>query len=134
MVQYKTTLHITTPDELRHIFHGSLFSMLRIQRRRTLTGSLRSSQCPHLNVPNRTADLDEADVGHLTLGALGLLDGNLGHALYPVLNFISNVGDNLDSFPKVVSSALAGNYLTVNLSGGNVVVLKRKRRGGGRGG
>ena len=71
-----------------------------------------------LDVTDGAADLDEANVGGLTR----IIDGNVSDALDPVLNLVGDVRDNLDGLAEVVSLALLGNDLAVNLTGGDVVV------------
>ena len=70
------------------------------------------------DVTDCAADLDKANVGCLSR----IVDGNMSHALDPVLNLVGNVRDDLDGLAEVVSLALLGDDLAVNLAGGNVVI------------
>lgn len=70
------------------------------------------------DVTDGAADLDKANVGCLSR----IVDGNMSDALDPVLDLIGNVRDDLDGLAEVVSLALLGDDLAVNLAGGDVVV------------
>ena len=70
------------------------------------------------DVTDGAADLDEANVGRLSR----IIDGNMSDALDPILNLVGNVRDDLNGLSEVVSLALLGDDLAVNLARGNVVI------------
>ena len=63
-----------------------------------------------LDIADGSANFDDGYVAVL---------GDLAHG---VLDFVGDVGDDLDSFPEVVSATLFGDDLLVDASGGEVVV------------
>lgn len=71
-----------------------------------------------LNVTDGTTQLDDADI---RLG-LGLVDGDLGYPLNPLLNGIGDVGHDLHGLTKIMANALAVDDVLVDLSGGDVVI------------
>lgn len=70
------------------------------------------------DVTDCAADLDKANVGCFSR----IVDGNMSHALDPVLNLVGNVRDDLNGLAEVVSLALLGDDLAINLARGDVVV------------
>jgi hypothetical protein len=75
-----------------------------------------------LNVSNGTTELNDADIG---LPA-GLVHGDLGNALNPVLDGVGDVGHDLDGLAKVATNTLALDHLLVDLAGlsSNVRLVK----------
>ena len=70
------------------------------------------------DVADGAADFDDGDVG-----AVG---GDLAHG---VLDFVGDVGDDLDGFAEVVAAALLEDDLLVDAAGGEVVVAREGRVG-----
>jgi hypothetical protein len=66
-----------------------------------------------LNVSNGTTQLNNTDI---RLPA-GLVNGDLGNALDPVLDGIGNVGHDLNGLAKVATNTLALDHLLVDLAG-----------------
>lgn len=58
-----------------------------------------------LDISDSSAQLDDTDVG----GLVGLVDGDLGNALDPVLDGVRKMRNNLDGLSEVVSSPLNRN-------------------------
>ena len=70
------------------------------------------------DVADGAADFDDGDVC-----AIG---GDFAHG---VLDFVGDVGDDLDGFAEVVAAALFENDLLVDAAGGEVVVARERRVG-----
>lgn len=65
-----------------------------------------------LNISNSTTQLDDADIRL----AAGLVDGDLGNALDPVLDGVGDVGDDLNGLAKIAADTLALDHLLVDLA------------------
>lgn len=69
-----------------------------------------------LDISNSASQLDDTDVGSL----VGLVDGNLGNALNPVLDGVRKMGDDLDGLSEVISSPLNRNFSQLSSVAGSM--------------
>ena len=70
------------------------------------------------DVADGAADFDDGDVGAVR-----------GHLAHGVLDFVGDVGNDLDGFAEVVAAALLEDDLLVDAAGGVVVVARKGRVG-----
>jgi len=74
-----------------------------------------------LDIANRTAQLDDADIRLLAR----VIDWYPRHPLDPVLDGLRDVRHDLDRLPQVVAPALALDNMLVDFTGRNVVVARQ---------
>jgi hypothetical protein len=71
------------------------------------------------DVPDGSTDLDQTNIGFFAT----VIGWDLGGSLNPILDFVRNVGDNLDRLSEIISLSFFQNHMAIHLSSSNVVVL-----------
>mmetsp|Transcript_1374 Transcript_1374/g.3056 ORF Transcript_1374/g.3056 Transcript_1374/m.3056 type:complete len:269 (-) Transcript_1374:105-911(-) len=73
------------------------------------------------DVPHGSPHLDETNIGFLS----AVVGGGLCGFFDPVLDRIGDVGDDLDRLSQIIPPSFFQNHVAVDLSGGNIVVLRQ---------
>jgi hypothetical protein len=100
----------------RHVANVNLHEVVLASSPSQLAHSLDERHA--LDITNSSSQLNDAHIGLLA----GVIDGYLCYLLYPILDRIGDVGDNLDGLAEIVAFSLALDDVLVDLASCDVVV------------